>query len=253
MRYLRTSDLARATGFHPNTVRRYVDRGILPPVEYSPSGYRRFTRRHLDCLRLARQVYCPPYPGQALFLSGTRIIQTAVRGDLDDALALARRHLALVQAEHAQAELAASVLERWASDMPIASTGQPLRIGEAARVLGVTIDVLRNWDRNGLIDIPRDPSNGYRRYGAAELSRLRIIRMLARAGYSTSAILRMLVRLDQGERSDLRRALDTPGPDEDAYLASDRWLSTLANQEQRSRTLIALLEEMIQRQAGENC
>lgn len=43
-----------------------------------------------------------------------------------------------MQAERAQAELAASLLERWASDMPTASTGRPLRIGEAARVLGVT-------------------------------------------------------------------------------------------------------------------
>ena len=41
MSYLRTSDLARAVDAHPNTVRRYVDRGILPPVERSPSGYRR--------------------------------------------------------------------------------------------------------------------------------------------------------------------------------------------------------------------
>src|SRR2546421_3160791 len=54
MQYLRTSDLAKAVGVHPNTVRRYVDRGLLPPVEHSPSGYRRFTRRHLDCLRLAK-------------------------------------------------------------------------------------------------------------------------------------------------------------------------------------------------------
>jgi DNA-binding transcriptional MerR regulator len=30
MKYLYTSDLARAVGVHPNTVRRYVDRGLLP-------------------------------------------------------------------------------------------------------------------------------------------------------------------------------------------------------------------------------
>jgi hypothetical protein len=35
MRYLRTSGLAKAVGVHANTVRRYVDRGILPPVEQS--------------------------------------------------------------------------------------------------------------------------------------------------------------------------------------------------------------------------
>jgi DNA-binding transcriptional MerR regulator len=104
----------------------------------------------------------------------------------------------------------------------------------------VTIDILRNWDRNGLIEVPREPSNGYRCYGEPELDRLRVIRMLSCAGYSISAILRMLLQLARGEKTDLRRAL----PEEDAYLASDRWLSTLAEQVQRAHALIALLQEI---------
>jgi DNA-binding transcriptional MerR regulator len=255
MSYLRTSDLARAVGCHPNTVRRYVDRGILPPVARSPSGYRCFTQRHLDCLRLARFVYSPPVPGLALYKSAVRILPTAVAGDLASALEQSHRHLALVRAERTHADIAADQLERWAfpspadADPDAVTTVQPLRIGQVARLFGVTIDVVRSWDRNGLIAIPRDSANGYRSYGPRELSRLRVIRMLSRAGYSMSAILRMLLLLDRGETSDLRRALDTPRPDEDARLASDRWLSTLADQEQRAHAIIALLEEMIQRQA----
>lgn len=247
MKYLRTSDLAKAVGVHPNTVRRYVDRGLLPPVERSPSGYRRFTRRHLDCLRLAWQVYGSQYPGKAIYQSGVRIVQATVSGDLGGALELAYSHLALVRAERTQADVAADLLEHWAFGAPADAIMQPLQIGQVAHLLGVTIDILRNWDRNGLINVPRDPSNGYRRYGAREISRLRVIRMLSRAGYSLSAILRMLIQLDRGERTDLRRALDTPGPDEDVYLASDRWVSTLTDQEQRAHTIIALVEEMIQK------
>jgi len=56
MTQLRASDLAKAVGVHPNTVRRYAERGFLPPVARGPSGYRRFTPRHLDCLRVAHQV-----------------------------------------------------------------------------------------------------------------------------------------------------------------------------------------------------
>jgi hypothetical protein len=63
----------------------------------------------------------------------------------------------------------------------------------------------------------------------------------------------MLLQLDRGEKTDLRHALDTPRPDEDVYLASDRWLSTLTEQEQRAHTIIALLEEMIQKQTTGNC
>ncbi len=253
MKFLRTSDLAKAVGVHPNTVRRYADWGLLPPVEHSPSGYRRFTQRHLDCLRLARQVYCNQYPGKTIHQSGIGIIQATVSGDLVGALELAYSHLALVQSERAQANIAAGLLERWAFGAPTEVSIQPLQIGQVAHLLGVTIDILRNWDRNGLIEVPRDPSNGYRRYGAREISRLRVIRMLSRAGYSLSAILRMLLQLDQGEKTDLRRALDTPRPDEDVYMASDRWITILTDQEHRACTIIALVEEIVQKQTTGNC
>lgn len=252
MKYLRTSDLAKAVGVHPNTVRRYADKGRMPPVEYSPSGYRRFTPRHLDCLRLAWLVYGGQIAGLALHQSAVRIVQAAVSGELGGALELAHDHLSLVQAERRQAEIAAELLERWASGEHTEETIQPLLIGQVARLLGVSIDVLHNWDRNGLINVPRDRANSYRRYGAQEISRLRIIRMLSRSGYSMSAILRMLIQLDQGDRTNLRRALDTPRPDEDVYLASDRWLSTLADQEQRAHTIIALLDEFIQKLSAAN-
>ena len=250
MKYLSTSDLARAVGVHPNTVRRYVDRGFLPPVRRSPAGYRRFTEFHLDCLRVTQQVFSKTFPSKDIFQSGLRIIRTTASGDLGGALECAYNHLALVQSERAQAEVAADLLERWAFGTPADATVQLLTIGQVARLLGVSIDILRNWDRNGLIDVPRDPDNRYRRYGAPEISRLRVIRMLSRSGYSLSAILRMLIQLDRGQTTDLRRALDTPRPDENAYLASDRWLSTLADQEQRAQMIIALLEEMIGKQAS---
>lgn len=223
------------------------------PLVHGMTCYRLFTRRHLDCLRLAWLVYGGPPPSLAIHLSKVRIIRAAVGGDLAGALELARSHLAFVQAERTQAEIAADLLERWAAGAVDEVAIQPLSIGQVARLPGVSIDMVRNWDRNGLIDVPRDPASGYRRYGAAEISRLRIIRMLSRSGYSIAAILRMLLQLDEGKKTDLRRALDIPRPDEDAYLASDRWLSTLAGQEQRAHTIIALLEEMMQKQVTENC
>jgi DNA-binding transcriptional MerR regulator len=53
-RPLRTSDLARAVGVHPNTIRLYEAWGFLPPVPRSVRGYRLFTQVHLRQMRLAR-------------------------------------------------------------------------------------------------------------------------------------------------------------------------------------------------------
>jgi DNA-binding transcriptional MerR regulator len=248
-RYLRTSDLAKAVGVHPNTVRLYERWGFLPPVPRSASGYRLFTEAHLDHMRLARLALHSVWPGRNIRRSAYTLVKQAAAGDLGGALERAYQHLALVQAERAQAEAAAELLERWAQGRAADATAKPLQIKEAARLLGVTADVLRNWERNGLIRVPRHPRNRYRLYGAEEISRLRVIRMLSRAGYSTMAILRMLLRFDRGEREDLRQALDTPRPDEDVYSAADRWLSTLAEQEQRAAQMIALLEEMIHKQS----
>ena len=51
---LRTSEVARAVGGHPNTVRAYEAWGLLPPIPRTPSGYRQYTDVHVDQMRLAR-------------------------------------------------------------------------------------------------------------------------------------------------------------------------------------------------------
>jgi DNA-binding transcriptional MerR regulator len=247
-RRLYTSDIAKAVGVHPNTVRLYEEWGFLPPVPRSSGGYRLFSEAHLDQMRLARTALHGPWPGRNIRRSAVELVRQAASGDLGGALEQAYQHLARVQAERAQAEAAAQLLERWAKGVAADATTRPLQIGQAARLLRVSTDMLRNWERNGLIQVPRDPGNGYRLYTAAELGRLRVIRMLSRAGYSQMAILRMLLHLDGEQGGDLRQVLDTPRPDEDIYIAADRWLTSLDEQEQRARDMIAQLETMIGKQ-----
>ena len=42
MKLLTTSQAAKELGVHPNTLRGWVDRGLVPAVRL-PSGYRRFS------------------------------------------------------------------------------------------------------------------------------------------------------------------------------------------------------------------
>jgi DNA-binding transcriptional MerR regulator len=246
-RYLRTSEIAEAAGVHPNTVRLYEKWGFLPPVPRSAGNYRLFTEAHRDQMLLARTLLREPYPGRVIKASAVGVARKAATGDLGGALEMAYDHLAVIRSERAQADAAVALLERWARGIAADATSKPLRVGQAAKLLGVSTDMLRNWERNGLLDVPRNPANGYRQYRAPQLGRLRIIRMLSRAGYSQMAILRMLLRLERGEAEDLHEALDLPA--EDVYVAADRWQATLDEMERRALSAIEQLEAMIEKGA----
>jgi len=49
---------------------------------------------------------------------------------------------------------------------------------------------------------------------------------------------------------DVRQALDTPRSDEDVYMASDHWISTLKAHEQIAYQAIDLVEEMIRKETA---
>lgn len=247
-RFLRTSEVATAVGVHPNTVRLYEEWGFLPPIPRSHSNYRLFTRTHVAQMKLARIALQWPYPGgKAVVID---LVKKAAAGHLGKSLDLAYQYLVQVQAEQAHAETAVSFLEQWAQGQVNYVVERPYHISAAAKKLNVTTDMLRNWERNGLLTVPRDPENGYRLYGAREVDRLRVIRLLRQAGYSMTAILRMLLRFDAGESANLRHALDTPDPEADIYYITDNWLTTLAEVEQRAQAIIRQLNEMI---GVENC
>jgi len=230
-------------GVHPNTVRLYEEWGYLPPVPRAANGYRLFSQAHLDQMRLARTLLQWPYPGGKGPV--VQLVKKAAQGDLGQAMELAYGYLASTRSEQARAEAAVEFLEHWASGQATDTTTQTLRIGAAAVHLGVTADMLRNWEHNGLLEVPRDPANGYRRYGAIQLGRARVIRVLRHAGYSVMAILRMLREFDAGRAGQLRQVLDMPDDDPDVYHVTDHWLSTLAAVEQRALDAIQLLVGMI--------
>jgi DNA-binding transcriptional MerR regulator len=230
----------------------YEQWGLLPPAERNPfNNYRRFTPKHLDQLLLVRQALRFTWLNEEAHKTTYEIIAQGVQANLGGALELAYRLLSQVQAERAQAEAAVRYLERWVEGVPPDTTARPLRIGEVARLLDVSIDQLRNWERNNLLEVPRDPSNGYRLYGPDEIGRVRVIRMLIRSRYSMMSILRMLNRLDQGETDQLRQALDTPGTEEDARYVSDHWLTTLTELEMGAHELIEQIEATLTRRQFE--
>ena len=240
----RTTDIANAVGVHPNTVHKYEEWGFLPPIARSANNYRVYTRYHLEQMRLARLAMHGGWPGGKIRKSALVLVRASAARDLVQAIRLAKNHIQLVKQERAQAEIAADYLEKWVRGKITERRNPPLPILAAAREVDSTPDAIRGWERNGLLRVPRNPKNGYREYGPREIGRLRVIRMLLRAGYSTMAILRAMRSLDTGADKKLRRVLDTPRPEEDVLWAADHWLSTLSEQEERARMILGQLRRM---------
>ncbi|MDK3160486.1 MerR family transcriptional regulator [Kamptonema cortianum] len=233
---MKTSEIAKTLGVHVNTVRLYEEQGYLSAVPRSATGYRQFTPLHLEQMRLAHLALQWPYSGDRRLVID--LVKCAAEGDLGMAIELAYQHLINVRVERTHAEAAVEFLERWAQGQVLETSKRALSIGQTAQHLRVTVDQLRNWDRSGLLDVPRDPNTGYRMYSATEIGRLRVVRMLRQSGYSLMAILRVLRKFDAGERDSLREILDTPDTNEDIETLADRWLSTLQQQEERALAII---------------
>lgn len=245
--FLRTSDLARELGVHVNTIRLYEAYGFLSPIPRGTNGYRQYSTIHLEQARLTFLALRWPYVGDKQQL--INLVKSAANGELGMAMEYAYQYLAYVRVERTYAESAIEFLERWAAGHAIDTPAHPMHIRQAAAHLNVSVDMLRNWERNGLITVPRDLDNQYRLYGSAEFGRLRVIRTLVKSGFSLMAILRMLQQFDSGNARNLREALSVPREEdtiESIAVIADRRLASLLKLEQRAQKIIAQIGRMIE-------
>lgn len=248
--YLTTKDLAEAVDCHVNTVHLYEKWGFIPPVPRDPANnYRMFSRYHLEQFKLAYLALKYPYPGGKEVVLD--LVYAARDRELERAKSLAEIYRNQIAAERAQADAAIEYLERWLRGEEAPQINKTLSIGEAAAELDLTRDTLRSWERDGLIDLPRNPKNGYRQYGPREIGRLRVIRVLVNGGYSHMAILRLMLRLDRGEVVDPRETLDSPSANEEIFHITDQWLTALAREVERYEKIVEQLVVM-QNLPGQN-
>ena len=88
--------------------------------------------------------------------------------------------------------------------MPTAS--ESLTIGALADSAGVNVETIRFYQRKGLLDEPKRPQGGIRRYGPADVARVRFIKSSQRLGFSLDEVAALLV-LDDGTHCNDARVL----------------------------------------------
>lgn len=240
MKTYKTKQVAVLIGVHPNTIRFYEEMKLLPVIPRADNGYRVFHDRHLDQLRLLRTAFRAEIISDRLRQEVYEIVKTAATGELQSAYQSTLRYLEHIREERTRAEEAISITmdiieNTEKTDVAMVYYGR----SKVADLLGITVDVLRDWERNGLLKVPR-LANRYRKFGVKEMNRLKIIRILRSAHYSMMAILRMLNHLDQGD-VNIRESIDTPGDEEDIVCAADRYITALSMAEQDALEMLRML------------
>jgi DNA-binding transcriptional MerR regulator len=193
---LRTIDLARAAGISVQQVRNYESLGLLPQASRSKNGYRLYTQRHLAALKAARGL-AGGYGGPRM----PKIMQALHRDDLSAALAMIDARHAELASKRQECEQTLSALHALAAQLEPgqrARSPQSLRVGEAARQVGVRVSALRFWEQQGLLHPFRDRGSRYRLYDEQQMQHLRVVVLLREAGYNFPVIRSVLDEMAAG-------------------------------------------------------
>ena len=238
MRTYSTSEIAGIMGIHPNTVMLYEKWGYIAPVERKENGYRVYTEVHLEQIKLVRMALRSELIKCYMKFEVQNIIRSAAQGDLKKALELSREYLTHIQAEKKNERKVMKVIRELLKNDSQEEKNILLNRKAAAKLLGVSIDVIVYWERNGLLEVPRN-KNGYRVYGEYEIKLLRVIKALRQENYSTQCICRMLKKLrTKSEGNDVLSSGETEDRD-------DRLLSSLSEVESNTEELIDYIGELI--------
>lgn len=75
---------------------------------------------------------------------------------------------------------------------------RPLRSGQLARMTGVSTDLLRHYERIGVLPMAVRAANGYRLYPPQSADRVRTVRRSIALGFSLAELSRILAVRDRG-------------------------------------------------------
>lgn len=246
------SELSALTGVKAGTIRFYERCGFLEKAERLPNRYRVFNQHHIYQIQVCRLCF-GGFVNKSLRRISMSVIDAASRWDIEAYEEAVQRYWLAVAQDIERTKKAIFVALKYMEQNrdEIAHTGdvavqmqsdEVYSKKQAAEIVGVTPEAIRNWERNGLLQ--QRPPYQKRCYGQWELNRMYVIHLLLDTGYSIMAILCFLTEYDGGEDSKAAKLLMEPEETEDLKNRADKYLETLLQTEKKAKALCDLLEEM---------
>ena len=214
---------------------------MITPVPRTQSGYRKFDDNHLLQLRIVRVIFNGKFTNRKIRNAAFLVLTTLKEKGREEAVIKAKEYREYLENEYTAAHKAVKILYKWMKGgFALKDRGGLLNRKEAAERLGITTEVLRNWERNNLIIVPRTGKKNERVYGEKEIMRMYIIYMLRQNNYGIAAIHSSLNLFDKGDLRGAASALNSPVEERDRtyMLACDHWLEVL-------KDLLADADEMM--------
>lgn len=77
------------------------------------------------------------------------------------------------------------------------SDAKSLAIGAFAKATGVSVETIRYYQQRGLLPTPARPYGGVRRYGSADVARVKFVKAAQKLGFSLDEVAQLL-KLEDG-------------------------------------------------------
>jgi DNA-binding transcriptional MerR regulator len=237
-----TSAIAKIIGIHPNTVRLYEKWGFITAPIRKENGYRIFTNLHIYQFMLARSALQIEVLQNGLRKKVITIIKTVAGNEYDLAQNLINDYIKQIDIEISNTYEAIDIVKELNSRTFI-QNNIFLKRKDAALILGISTDTLRNWEMNGLLKVKRK-SNGYRVYTNEDINKLKIIRTLRCANFSFSEILNMTNKLEENKNIDIANIFDPQYKDTDIITTCNRLVLALHTCKENAKYMNEMIEKI---------
>ncbi|RAL24183.1 MerR family transcriptional regulator [Thermoflavimicrobium daqui] len=198
---IRPIDIARKLRVSTSALRHYESWGIVPPAPREPNGYRIYTKEHMAYFECIRAMI----PGFGMDITKKVMLKIKEKA-MDDALWLVNEQQARLHQDKRMAEKTIRVLETEELDKWDSRRKRKwMTIGEVSFETGVPRSAIRHWEKEGLITLPRDQENGYRKFNRAQVRQILMIRTLRSAGHPLEVIRHVMKELDHNHIENARR------------------------------------------------
>ncbi len=237
-------EMTRKTGVKAGTIRFYEKLGFLEPVERRSNQYRVFNEHHICQIQICSLVF-GGFVNTRLRRISMDIIAAAKDWNLEAFDRTTRNYLKAIEQDIVRTKKAISLVTK-PMDQDENDGREYLKREyskkEAAELLGVTPETIRNWERNRLL--AQKPAYSRRAYQPAEIRRMHIIRLLLDTGYSCMAILRFLTEYDAGQNQKASGFLIGTLEDKELKSRTDQYMKSLMRAREQAHALRCFLDDM---------